>query len=325
MADQPSDPGAVGRRDTVVVFGSVNVDATSYVHEFPRPGETVHSSGFRVALGGKGANQAVAAHLAGASVDLVARVGDDANADVARAAFARFGLATDAVVAVPREPTGIAQITVAETGENTIVVTAGANSAFDAAAIRDAAPRLANAALALTQGELPSPAIEAIAAACDAAGTRFVLNLAPPVQVAAGAIAVADPLVVNVHEARTVGIGAALEDGAPVESWRDAAASVVGGLARSIVVTLGDRGAVAADATGSWAVPAPRVEAVDTTGAGDAATGVLAAMLAEGRALHDAVRAAVAAGALAVQRRGTVDSYAARADVLALADRTEAV
>lgn len=325
MAHQPSEPGPVGRRDPVVVFGSVNVDATSYVREFPRPGETVHSSGFRVALGGKGANQAVAAHLAGARVDLVARVGDDANAEVARAAFARFGLPTDAVIAVPCEPTGVAQITVAETGENTIVVTAGANAAFDAVAIRDEAPRLATASLALTQGELPSPAIEAVAAACVAAGTRFVLNLAPPVRIDAGALAIADPLVVNVHEARTLGIGAALVDDAPVEAWRDAAASVVGALARSIVVTLGDRGAVAADATGSWVVPAPRVAAVDTTGAGDAATGVLAAMLAEGRSLPDAVRAAVAAGALAVQRRGTVDSYAARAEVLALAERTEAV
>lgn len=323
MSDHPSDPGAVGRREAVVVFGSVNVDATSYVRDFPRPGETVHSSGFRVALGGKGANQAVAAHLAGARVDLVARVGDDANAEVARAAFDRFGLAADALVAVPHEPTGIAQITVAESGENTIVVTAGANAAFDAAAVRDEASRLVGAALALTQGELPAPAIEAAAAACEAAGTRFVLNLAPPVRIDPGALAVADPLVVNVHEARTLGVGATLDDEAPAEAWQDAAASVVGALARSIVVTLGDRGAVAADVTGAWAVPAPRVAAVDTTGAGDAATGVLAAMLAEGRPLLDAVRVAVAAGALAVQRRGTVDSYAGRDEVLALADRME--
>ncbi|RXZ39114.1 PfkB family carbohydrate kinase, partial [Agromyces binzhouensis] len=159
--------------------------------------------------------------------------------------------------------------------------------------------------------------------ACDEAGTRFALNLAPPVGVAAAALAIADPLVVNVHEARAVGIGPALTDHAPAEAWRDAAASVVGDLARSVVVTLGARGAVAADADGSWIVAAPEVEAVDTTGAGDAATGALAAMLAEGRSLPDAVRVAVAAGAIAAQSRGTVDSYAGLADVLALADRTE--
>lgn len=313
-----------GSHGTVVVFGSVNVDATSYVSEFPRPGETVHSHGFRVALGGKGANQAVAAHLAGASVDLVARVGDDANAEVPLRAFAGFGLSTDGVTAVSGEPTGVAQITVSGTGENTIVVTAGANASFAADVVAEEAGRLAAAAVVLTQGELPVPTIEALAAACGAAGVRFVLNLAPPVAVAPEAISLADPLVLNVHEARTLGLGAALPGDAPAAAWRDAAASGVGDLARSIVVTLGDRGAVAADASGSWVIAAPAVDAVDTTGAGDAATGTLAAMLAEGRALPDAARAAVAAGALAVQRRGTVDSYAGRDAVLELADRMEA-
>lgn len=312
-----------GSRGAVVVFGSVNVDATSYVREFPRPGETVHSHGFRVALGGKGANQAVAAHLSGASVQLVARVGDDANAEVPLRTFAGFGLATDGVTAVVGEPTGVAQITVSGTGENTIVVTAGANASLGAEVVAEEAGRIAAAGAVLTQGELPVPTIEALAAACDAAAVRFVLNLAPPVAVAREALAVADPLVLNVHEARTLGLGVALPD-APAAAWRDAAASVVGHLARSIVVTLGARGAVAADADGAWALAAPVVAAVDTTGAGDAATGTLAAMLAEGRTLPDAVRAAVAAGALAVQRRGTVHSYAARDAVLELADRMDA-
>lgn len=316
---------AEGRsRGTVVVFGSVNVDATSYVRAFPRPGETVHSHGFRVALGGKGANQAVAAHRSGASVELVARVGDDAAAEVPLRAFSAFGLATDGVTAVPGAPTGIAQITVSGSGENTIVVTSGANASLGVDVVDEERDRLARAAVVLTQGELPVPTIEALAAACDAAGVRFVLNLAPPIAVAPAALAVADPLVVNVHEGRTLGVGTALSDDASVDAWRDAAASVAGDLARSIVVTLGPRGAVAADATGSWAVAAPSVDVVDTTGAGDAATGTLAAMLAEGRPLADAVRVAVAAGSLAVQRRGTVDSYAARDAVLRLADRMEA-
>ncbi|MRX43518.1 ribokinase [Agromyces kandeliae] len=307
----------------LVVVGSVNIDATSYVDAFPQPGETIHSHGHRIALGGKGANQAIAAHLCSADVEFLARLGDDAAADVARAAFARFGLPAGAVATVPGTPTGVAQITVAASGENTIVVTAGANAAIGADLIAAEHERIAAADLVLTQGELPVPTIESLAAACRAAGTRFALNLAPPVGVAAAAVAIADPLVVNVHEARAVGIGAALSDEAPAEAWRDAAASVVGDLARSIVVTLGARGAVAADADGSWVVAAPEVEAVDTTGAGDAATGALAAMLAEGRSLPEAVRIAVAAGAIAVQSRGTVDSYAGRADVLALADRTE--
>ncbi|WP_430647208.1 ribokinase [Agromyces sp. GXS1127] len=307
----------------LVVFGSVNVDATSYVDAFPAPGETIHSTGYRVALGGKGANQAIAAHLCGADVALVARVGDDPAAEVAREAFARFGLATGAVTAVPGTPTGVAQITVAGSGENAIVVTPGANAAFGAETVAAERECVAAAAVVLTQGELPVPTIEALARACDEAGTRFVLNLAPPVEVRPEAVALADPLVVNAHEARALGLGSDLSADASVAAWRDAAASVVGTLARSVVVTLGARGAVAADAGGAWSVAAPEVEAIDTTGAGDAATGALAAMLAEGRSLPDAVRVAVAAGAIAVQARGTVDSYAARAEILTLADRLE--
>ncbi|GAA1060531.1 ribokinase [Agromyces bracchium] len=307
----------------LVVLGSVNVDATSYVDAFPEPGETIHSHDYRMSLGGKGANQAIAAHLCGADVAFVARLGDDAAAEVARAAFARFGLPAEGVATVPGSPTGVAQITVAATGENTIVVTAGANAAVGPDVVAADAERIAAADVVLTQGELPVATIEALARACDDAATRFVLNLAPPVGVTADATSVADPLVVNVHEARAVGIGRTLADDADVDAWRDAAASVVDDLARSVVVTLGARGAVAADADGAWAVAAPEVDAVDTTGAGDAATGALAAMLAEGRALPDAVRVAVAAGAIAVGSRGTVDSYAGRADVLALADRLE--
>ncbi|WP_353826343.1 PfkB family carbohydrate kinase [Agromyces sp. SYSU T0242] len=307
----------------VVVVGSLNVDTTSYVDAFPRPGETVRSTGHLVALGGKGANQAIAAHRCGAQVVFVGRVGEDAAADVARATLSRSGLADDAVETVPGTPTGVAQITVAASGENTIVTTAGANAALDAAAITAERHRLADADVVLTQGELPAPAIEALASACVEEGPRLVLNLAPPVPLDAGALAVADPLVVNAHEARDAGVGRDLPDAAPLDDWRAAAASATGALARSIVVTLGAAGAVAADASGAWSVPAPRVEAVDTTGAGDAAAGALAAMLAEGRTLREAVRVAVAAGAIAVQGRGTIDSYGDRDAVLALAADAE--
>ena len=142
-----------------------------------------------------------------------------------------------------------------------------------------------------------------------------MLNLAPPVPVAPSALATCDPLVVNEHEARAVGIGTDAA-GTSLDAWRDLGASAVGRIARSVVVTLGSAGAVAASAEGSWTAPAPRADTVDTTGAGDGFTGALAAFLAEGRSLEDALRFAVAAGALAVQSRGTVDSYAPRDAVL---------
>ena len=134
-------------------------------------------------------------------------------------------------------------------------------------------------------------------------------------------VPLADPLVVNEHEARAVGIDADATGGS-LDAWREAAASAVDRVARSVVVTLGSAGAVAASRDGSWAAPAPTVEAVDTTGAGDGFTGALAAFLAEGRALEEALRIAVAAGALAVQARGTVDSYATRDAVLGAAGLT---
>jgi ribokinase len=302
----------------VVVFGSLNVDSTSYVELFPAPGETILSHGFQVALGGKGSNQAVAAHAAGAAVDLVARIGTDATGDFALATLERFGLPTGAIAREADAPTGVAQITVADSGENTVIVTSGANLAMTPAVVDAEDDRIADAALVLTQGELPVATIDRIAAASKAAGARFVLNLAPPAAVDTATLAASDPLVVNEHEARAAGIGTDAPD-ASLDEWRELAASAVGSVARSVVVTLGAAGAVAASADGSWSVEAPRVTAVDTTGAGDGFTGTLAAFLAEGRPLAEALRIAVAAGALAVQARGTVDSYAPRAVVLAAA------
>ena len=305
----------------VVVVGSLNVDSTSYVEAFPQPGETIRSHGFQVALGGKGSNQAVAAHVVGASVDLVARIGADAAGDFAVATLERFGLPTGAIGRAADAPTGVAQITVADSGENTIVITSGANVAVTPDVVDAERDRIAAAALVLTQGELAVATIDRVAEVAGAAGVRFVLNLAPPAPVAAATLAVADPLVLNEHEARAVGIGTAAADGADaadasLDAWRAAAASAVGRVARSIVVTLGSAGAVAASAEGSWTARAPHVDAVDTTGAGDGFTGALAAFLAEGRSLEEALRIAVAAGALAVQARGTVDSYASRGAVL---------
>lgn len=307
---------AAGR---VIVIGSLNVDSTSYVDAFPVPGETILARDFQVALGGKGANQAVAAHVAGAPVEFVACIGDDASGAYAQGALERLGLPTAAIRRIPDASTGVAQITVAASGENTIIVTGGANLALTPALIDAERDRVAAATLVLTQGELAVATIEHLARVSSELGTRFVLNLAPPAAVSAATLAVADPLVLNEHEARAVGIGTDAPAGATLDEWRVLAASAAGGIARSVVVTLGAVGAVAADPTGSWTAAAPQVTAVDTTGAGDGFTGTLAAFLAEGRPLPEALGIAVAAGTLAVQARGTVDSYASRAEVLAAA------
>lgn len=312
---------AAGR---VVVIGSLNVDSTSYVDAFPAPGETILARDFEVALGGKGANQAVAAHVAGARVEFVACLGDDTSGGFASDTLERLGLPITAIRRIPDAATGVAQITVAGSGENTIIVTSGANLDLTPALIDAERERIDAASVVLTQGELAVATIEHLARVSNELGTRFMLNLAPPAPVSAEAIGLADPLVLNEHEARAVGIGTDAPADLSLDDWRSLAASAAGGIARSIVVTLGAAGAVAADTSGSWAAPAPRVTAVDTTGAGDGFTGTLAAFLAEGRPLPEALGLAVVAGALAVQARGTVDSYAPRAEVLAAAARVAA-
>ncbi|RZU63810.1 ribokinase [Microterricola gilva] len=306
----------------LVVVGSLNVDSTSYVGHFPAPGETVESTGFAVALGGKGTNQAVAAHLAGVETELIARVGTDSSGDFALSTLAQLGVATNGIQRIADVTTGVAQITVAASGENTVIVTAGANGLLGPELGDAETAAIAAASLVLTQGEIPAATVEALAASAAAAGTRYVLNLAPPVAVAPAALAVCDPLVVNEHEARAVGLvpDAAADDSLSAEQWQQLAASAVAaGRCRSLVITLGSAGAVAADASGSWHRQAPRVTPVDTTGAGDCFTGTLAAFLAEGRSLAEATGLAAAAGALSVQARGTVGSYAPRAAVLAFA------
>lgn len=306
----------------LVVVGSLNVDSTSYVGHFPAPGETVESTGFAVALGGKGTNQAVAAHLAGVGTELIARVGTDSSGDFALSTLDQLGVDTSGIQRIADVTTGVAQITVAASGENTVIVTAGANGLLGPELSDADSAAIAAASLVLTQGEIPAATVEALAASASAAGTRYVLNLAPPVAVAPAALAVCDPLVVNEHEARAVGLvpDAAADDTLSIEQWQQLAASAVAaGHCRSLVITLGSAGAVAADAAGSWHRQAPRVTPVDTTGAGDCFTGTLAAFLAEGRSLAEATGLAAAAGALSVQARGTVGSYAPRAAVLAFA------
>lgn len=303
----------------VTVVGSVNVDSTSYVEMFPAPGETISSVGFQTALGGKGANQAVAAHRAGATTRFMARVGADPAGEFALERLRASGLDTADVTTAADAATGVAQITVADGGENTIIVSAGANATLTADDVDAAVATFDDDALVLTQGEVPARAVERLAAVCAGRGIRFMLNLAPPIEVSDETIAVCDPLVVNEHEAAAIGLApdAAADDAA---SWqRVAAAAVAAKRCRSIVVTLGSAGAVFADASGAAHLGAPRVDAIDATGAGDAFTGVLAAFLAEGRELAASARLAVAAGALAVQRRGALDAYAMRDELLAAA------
>lgn len=290
----------------LVVIGSTNVDLFAHVVRHPSPGETVLGDGGGRAPGGKGANQALAAALQGAPVRFVGAVGDDPDAQTAVGSLREAGVDLDAVQVV-EGPTGLAIITVAEDGENTIVVVAGANAAVTPEQARREVDAMADGDVLLLQGELPRATTQAAARAAVAAGHRVVLNVAPWGALDADVLTTADPLVLNEHEAAlaVAELGLRPADDEPLAL----AQALVGAGTRSVVLTLGAAGAVVVDAQGAESVPSPRVDAVDTTGAGDAFTGALAARLLTGDDLLTSVRHAVRVGAYAVQRRGAQPSY----------------
>ncbi|HET8983962.1 MAG TPA: PfkB family carbohydrate kinase [Pedococcus sp.] len=267
----------------VVVLGSLNVDLVTDVERHPRPGETVLATGpVRRFAGGKGGNQAVAAAEAGARVAMVGAVGEDEDGERYLARLRSRGVDVSAVRVEPAAATGQAWITVGADSENAIVVIPGANADLtleDLEPVSDLGP----GDVLLVQLEVPMPVVAAAARRAHGRGARVVVNAAPYAVLPHDVAALADPLVVNEHEAL------ALAD-----------SDVVPG---SVLVTFGGEGC-------SWdgerfdgvAVPLERV--VDTTGAGDAFCGALAAALATGADRAEAIRAAAEAGATAVQRAG---------------------
>ena len=310
----------------VLVCGTVNIDTFVRVDAFPTAGETVIatpgalSDGGNQALGGKGANQAVAAarFAEDATVRLIATVGEDAAGDTALGVLQDAGVDVSGVARTADAPTGQAFIMNDAAGENIIIVTSGANMVTDPASC--AGEESANVLLA--QGELTPEHSAALPALAERTGARFVLNLAPVTTRDRALIAAADPLIVNETEAADV-LGVPRDLG--LDEVLDGLAVAVGrGLATSAVVTLGAQGALVIEGDGEderTMVASPAVsEVVDTTGAGDAFAGTLATALAQGMSLVDAARYAAAAGSLAVRAAGAASSYASGDAVRDLAE-----
>ncbi|WJY69077.1 ribokinase [Corynebacterium auris] len=293
----------------IAVVGSINADLFVLVQRHPEPGETLIGSDGGVSAGGKGANQAVAAARLGADVRMVGAVGEDAYAEAALEHLRSTGVDLSDVAVEPGA-TGLAVITVSADGENTIIVVPGANASVDAARVSAAAEAISGAGIVLLQGEIPA---SGFSAAVRAATGRVVVNLAPVVPVPLGDLFAADPLVVNEHEA---GLVLKMLGTAPVASEERMAALLIELGFHSVVITRGARGAVVAEGARVEVIPPALVDAVDSTGAGDAFVGALVYRLAEGDALIPAARFAARVGAFAATRRGAQTSYPAEGDAL---------
>jgi ribokinase len=292
----------------ITVFGSINVDLVCRVAKSPLPGETVLGSDYRLIPGGKGANQALAARRAGASVRLVGAIGDD---DMGKVALSELEAGGVDLASVRRRhgTTGLAIITVDDSGENTIVVSPGANAAARAADLGPDAFRPGDTLL--LQMEVPFAEGRAAAEAARAAGARVILSIAPFSPLAPEDLAPVSVIVVNQHEAadlaRHLGLSARGEQATVTALARR--------LDRTVIATLGADGAIAAGQEGVVRVPSLSVTPVDTTGAGDTFCGVLAAYLDEGADLKTAMAKAAVAGSLACLTLGAQPSFPVRAAI----------
>jgi ribokinase len=298
----------------VVVAGSINMDVVATADRHPRIGETVAGSSVRYFPGGKGANQAVAAAKLGAPTTLIGRLGNDAFGVELRAFLGAQGIDLSFVQDTSDAHSGTAVITLAN-ADNTIVVVPGANALVSATDV--AAPALAKGDIAVSQFEIPLPAIGAFFTRARAAAATTILNPAPAIEFSRELLDLVDILILNETElgflARTE-----LHDTEDHARFIEAARSLPIGRDRIVCVTLGQRGVLMLVRDEPLIVAGRAVEAVDTTGAGDCFVGAVAAQLAGGRSIGDALAYANAAASICVQRMGAAPSMPTKDEVQAI-------
>lgn len=297
----------------IVVIGSSNTDMVVKTSHLPAAGETVLGGEFMMNAGGKGANQAVAAARYGEHVVFVARVGDDMFGRQTLESMRRDGIDTSCVSVDSDRMSGVALISVNAEGENSIVVASGANMALGREDIDRAAEEIRRADVVLMQLEVPVATVEYAAEVAAAAGVPVILNPAPAPAgpLGAGLLSRIDVITPNRSEATRIS-GIEVTD---MASARRAAEAIHAMGTRRVIITLGGEGSLIYDGGEFEHIGATRVEAVDTTAAGDTFNGVLAVGVAEGLSLARAAREASVAAAISVTRMGAQTAAPTRAEV----------
>ena len=296
-------------KNRILVIGSSNTDMTVRSATLPKPGETVLGGDFRMGPGGKGANQAVAARLLGGEVTFVCKLGRDMFGEGASKHYESCGLDTSKILWSDK-PSGVALITVDSKAENSIVVASGANADMTVTDIDSVADIIKSSGILLLQLEIPMDTVVHAAEIAYNAGVQVVLNPAPAAVLPAELLKCVSILIPNETEASAI-------SGIDINNFETAAAAaerLKGMGVREVIITMGSRGSVVCDGDCTF-VPAVKVNAVDTTAAGDTFCGGVCVALSEGKDLLEAVKFATAASSIAVQRPGVQDSIPNRCEV----------
>lgn len=295
----------MAKQSFIAVVGSANVDLTTFNDVFPRPGETILGKKFDLGFGGKGANQAVAARLCGANVGMVAKVGSDLFGPATIRNFESQGIDATHVRIANGVSSGVAPIFVDASGQNRIIVVKGANDTLSPEDVDAAAPLLLKADAIIMQFEISLRTVYHTVKFAKANGIRCIVNPAPAQPVDYKEVGTADYFIPNESEAEAI-------TGMPVHSIDDAKKCAeflrCQGM-RRVVITLGERGCLTAGPDRIELIPASQVQAVDTTGAGDAFIGSLAVFLSEGLPEEEALPRANLYAALSTTKLGTQKSF----------------
>jgi ribokinase len=296
---------------SLCVLGSSNIDLTFRTSRLPKVAETLTGQSFHLGFGGKGANQAVMAARLGARVRMIGKVGRDIFGEKTLQNFREQGIDTRFVLLDETEATGVAAIMVDDDARNCIIVVPSANGRLTPGEVRTASAALEGAALLLCQLEVPVETVQEAFSLAKAGGVKTILNPAPARRLPEELLRLTDYCIPNLGEMEFL-------SGRDIKSFEEAESAARLLLAqgpRTVIVTLGQTGCLIVEQQKKVHVPGIPVEAVDTTGAGDAFIGSLAVFLTEGRSLEDAVRRANGVAALSVTRLGTQASFPARTEV----------
>lgn len=297
----------------IVVVGSTNMDMVVKTSHIPVPGETVLGGSFLMNPGGKGANQAVTVARLGGDVIFISKVGNDVFGKQSSQLFDEEGINTYHVLSDSEMPSGVALITVDQSGENSIVVASGANGNLFPDDLKDALEEIAAAGFLLMQLEIPMETVHFVAKYAAGKGVRVILNPAPANTLSAELLSYIDIITPNKKEAEMLS-GVKVNN---IETAKKAAKTIYGMGVKNVVVTMGALGAVICQEGKTAVIPAVKVEAIDTTAAGDVFNGALAVALSEGKNITEAVTFASKAAAISVTRMGAQSSIPHRNEFIA--------